>query len=179
MIPLRLRELKAASLRALKTVGGFQLLLDSPWRRKRLLILCYHGISLRDEHEWNPRLYMTPSALETRLGILRDAGCAVLPLHTAVEQLYAGALPPRAVALTFDDGYVDFCVQAYPLLKKYHMPATVYLRRSVRHRPADLPSRRRLHVVEGPHTDGRSLRTRRHRRRGVRPARREWPPPRI
>jgi peptidoglycan/xylan/chitin deacetylase (PgdA/CDA1 family) len=127
MFPVPLRELKAASLRAFKTVGGFQLLLDSPWRRKRLLILCYHGISLRDEHEWNPRLYMTPAALETRLGILRDAGCAVLPLHTAVEQLYAGALPPRAVALTFDDGYVDFCVQAYPLLKKYDMPAAVYL----------------------------------------------------
>jgi peptidoglycan/xylan/chitin deacetylase (PgdA/CDA1 family) len=82
---------------------------------------------MRDEHEWNPRLYLSPAALETRLRILRDTGCAVLPLDAAVEQLYAGALPPRAVALTFDDGYVDFCEQAWPLLQKYEMPATVYL----------------------------------------------------
>jgi peptidoglycan/xylan/chitin deacetylase (PgdA/CDA1 family) len=127
MLPIRLRELKSVSLRALKTVGGFHLLLRSPWRRRRLLILCYHGVSMRDEHEWNPRLYMAPAALETRLRVLRDTGCAVLPLEAAVEQLYAGTLPPRAVALTFDDGYVDFCEQAWPLLKKYDMPATVYL----------------------------------------------------
>jgi peptidoglycan/xylan/chitin deacetylase (PgdA/CDA1 family) len=127
MRSIRLRELKSVSLHALKTVGGFRFLLRSPWRRRRLLILCYHGVSIRDEHEWNPTLYMPPSALETRLRILRDTGCAVLPLATAVEQLYAGALPPRAVALTFDDGYVDFCDQAWPLLKKYEMPATVYL----------------------------------------------------
>jgi peptidoglycan/xylan/chitin deacetylase (PgdA/CDA1 family) len=127
MLPIRLRELKSVSLRALKTVGGFHLLRRSPWRRRRLLILCYHGVSMRDEHEWNPRLYMAPSALEARLRLLRDTGCAVLPLDTAVEQLYAGTLPPRAVALTFDDGYVDFCEQAWPLLKKYDMPATVYL----------------------------------------------------
>jgi len=127
MRAIRMRELKSVSLHALKTVGGFHLLLRSPWRRRRLLILCYHGVSTRDEHEWNPRLYMPPSALESRLRILRDTGSTVLPLNLAVEQLYAGTLPPRAVALTFDDGYVDFCEKAWPLLKKYDMPATVYL----------------------------------------------------
>jgi peptidoglycan/xylan/chitin deacetylase (PgdA/CDA1 family) len=127
MLPIRMRELKSVSLRVLKTVGGFHLLLRSPWRSRRLLILGYHGVSMHDEDEWNPRLYMKPSALETRLRILRDTGCAVLPLEGAVRQLYAGTLPPRAVALTFDDGYVDFCELARPLLKKYDMPATVYL----------------------------------------------------
>lgn len=127
MLPIRMRELKNVSLRALKTVGGFHLLLRSQWRSRRLLILGYHGVSMRDEDEWNPRLYMKPSALEMRLRILRDTGCAVLPLEAAVQQLYAGTLPPRAVALTFDDGYVDFCELAWPLLKKYEMPATVYL----------------------------------------------------
>jgi peptidoglycan/xylan/chitin deacetylase (PgdA/CDA1 family) len=127
VLATRFRDIKVASLRAFKTVGGFEWLLRSAWRRKRLLILCYHGVSLRDEHEWNPSLYMAPSALESRLRILRDAGCAVLPLNAAVERLYAGVLPPRAVALTFDDGYVDFHERAYPLLKQYGMPATVYL----------------------------------------------------
>jgi len=121
------RGLKQVSLQAIKSLGGFHLLLDSAWRRKRLLILCYHGISLSDEHEWNPRFYMPKKALERRLEILRASRCAVLPLGDAVQRLYAGSLPARSVVVTFDDGYFDFYQQAYPLLREFDIPATVYL----------------------------------------------------
>jgi peptidoglycan/xylan/chitin deacetylase (PgdA/CDA1 family) len=122
-----LRRLKRASLQTIHSVGGFNLLLDSAWRRKRLLILCYHGVSIADEHEWHPALYMPPAALRARLEILRTSRCTVLPLGDAVARLYAGTLPDRSVVLTFDDGYVDFREQAYPLLREYDIPATVYL----------------------------------------------------
>jgi peptidoglycan/xylan/chitin deacetylase (PgdA/CDA1 family) len=127
MAVVTLRSGKVAALRALKAAGGFQAVMNSRWRRRRLLILCYHGVSLHDEHEWNPTLYIAPAALRARLRLLQALGCSVLPLDDAVKCLYANQLPSRSVVLTFDDGYVDFERQAYPLLQEFGMPATVYL----------------------------------------------------
>ena len=121
-----LRKAKLAALGLLKGAGAFRTFANSDWRRERLLILCYHGISLEDEHLWRPRLYMTAELLESRLESLRAMQCSVLPLGEALTRLRLGDLPPRSVAITFDDGTYDFYKQAYPLLKKHAFPATVY-----------------------------------------------------
>lgn len=124
---IALRPFKRVALQALHRTGGFTLVADSEWRRQRLLILCYHGVSLDDEHLWNGALYMPPDMFEQRLRLLRSMRCAVLPLAEAIERLYSGTLPARSVALTFDDGYHDFVAAAHPLLKQYGVPSTVYL----------------------------------------------------
>ncbi len=121
-----LRRAKLAALELLKGTGAFNVVANSAWRRERLLILCYHGISLEDEHLWRPRLYMTAELLATRLETLRAMRCSVLPLVEALTRLRRGDLPRRSVAITFDDGTYDFYNQAYPLLKKYGFPTTVY-----------------------------------------------------
>jgi len=100
---------------------------SSMLRRHRLLILCYHGVALEDEHEWDPELYVTQGHLRRRLTILRETGCSVLPLGEALERCAADTLPERAVALTFDDGFADFAVRAVPVLRELDMRATVYL----------------------------------------------------
>src|SRR5205085_8792593 len=96
-------------------------------RSREVLILCYHGISLDDEHEWAPGLFMNARLFESRLARLRRGGYSVLALGDAVARLRSGTLPQRSVAITFDDGNVDFYRLAWPLLKHYGMPATVYL----------------------------------------------------
>jgi peptidoglycan/xylan/chitin deacetylase (PgdA/CDA1 family) len=121
-----LAALKLATLSVLKNARVFDLVADSAWRRKRLLILCYHGISLEDEHLWRPGLYMSPEILEQRLEVLKNRGYSVLPLAEALPRLRAGDLPWRSVALTFDDGAYDFYKQAYPRLKSFGFPVTVY-----------------------------------------------------
>ena len=121
-----LRNAKLATLGVLRRTGVFDLVANSEWRRNRLLILCYHGTSLEDEHEWRPALYMAPQVLEQRLQALRSMRCSVLPLEEALQRLHSRDLPPRSVAVTFDDGAYDFYRQALPLLKKYELPVTVY-----------------------------------------------------
>src|ERR1700733_2398425 len=121
------RQLRHAALTLLKGTGVFTRIKDSEWRRQRLLILCYHGISVDDEHRWDSSLLMSPEQFAMRLKALSDGNYAVLPLGEALERLHRNDLPPRSVALTFDDGGYDFHRQAWPLLKQYGMPATVYL----------------------------------------------------
>jgi peptidoglycan/xylan/chitin deacetylase (PgdA/CDA1 family) len=102
------------------------LVAGSSWRRERLLILCYHWLSYRDEHLADPT-YITPDFFRRRLQRLRDGGFAVLPLREALDRLNKGTLPSKAVAITFDDGTRDFADLALPILREFSMPATVYV----------------------------------------------------
>jgi peptidoglycan/xylan/chitin deacetylase (PgdA/CDA1 family) len=122
-----LKKLKQATLGSLKTSGAFTLVHNSKWRRQRLLILTYHGISLSDEHIWNGSHFMSADVFRTRLQLLKKSCCVVLPLDEAVKRLYANDLPDRAVAITFDDGTSDFYTKAFPLLKEFEFPVTLYL----------------------------------------------------
>jgi peptidoglycan/xylan/chitin deacetylase (PgdA/CDA1 family) len=119
--------LRRTALKTLKTAGVFHLVHNSSWRRQRLLILCYHGVALEDEHLWRPYLYMSRELLERRLEILQRGNYTVLPLDEGVERLFRKDLPPRSVALTFDDGTYDFYKLAFPLIKRFALPVTVYL----------------------------------------------------
>ena len=47
-----LGHVKAAFVYGLKASSVLRAVAATDWRRQRLLVLCYHGISLRDEHEW-------------------------------------------------------------------------------------------------------------------------------
>ncbi len=121
------KRAKRAALGALAFSGLFRAVARSAWRRARLVILCYHGISLADEHLWDPTLYMSAEDFARRLEILKRGGYRVLPLAEAIERMYAGDLPPQSVAITFDDGGYDFYARAWPLLRAFGYPATVYL----------------------------------------------------
>ncbi|GHU29347.1 polysaccharide deacetylase [Betaproteobacteria bacterium] len=51
----------------------------------------------------------------------------VLPLNEAIAALCAGALPPRAAAITFDDGYANGYHHALPVLQRYGLSATFFV----------------------------------------------------
>lgn len=121
-----LRSAKGFVLKMANRTGMSSALAATRWRRERLLVLCYHGISQDDEHEWSD-LYISPERLEQRLELLKKLDTTVMPLDKAVDGLYAGELPQRAVSITFDDGACDFALKAVPILKAAGMHSTLYL----------------------------------------------------
>lgn len=122
-----LRKLKFGVLASASRIGITALMRNTRWRNRRLLILCYHGVALQDEHIWNPHLYMEQTVFRARMEHLRRVRCNVLPLPEALERLRRDDLPERSVAVTFDDGWYDFHERALPVLREFAIPATVYL----------------------------------------------------
>lgn len=117
----------SAGLKTLQTTGVFKAAANSARRGERLLILCYHGLSLNAEHEWRPDLFITPETFRRRLQHLRDVNASVLPLDEAIVRMHNKSLPPRSVVITFDDGFYDFFVHGQPILAEFSFPCTLYL----------------------------------------------------
>src|SRR5690242_19740091 len=99
------KEMQRVVLKTLRAGGVLNVIAASRWRRRRLLVLCYHGIALRDEHIWSDLFYITPEHFRAHMEILRRTRANVLGLDDALALLEAGALPDRSVVITFDDGF--------------------------------------------------------------------------
>jgi peptidoglycan/xylan/chitin deacetylase (PgdA/CDA1 family) len=117
--------IKQLILGSARSLGIYHVINRSKWRTERLLILCYHGLSIRDEHDWSG-LYVTPQHFRRRIGFLFRNGYSVLPLGEAVTKLREGLLPSKSVAITFDDGFYDFYLHALPVIQEYSVPVTLY-----------------------------------------------------
>lgn len=90
----------------------------------RLCIINYHRVLEFS----NPLLDSEPDVGTFRWQMELLAECFnVLPLSEAVEALRTEAMPPRAVAITFDDGYRSVHDIALPILRELSLPATVFL----------------------------------------------------
>lgn len=97
-------------------------------RRGGALILLYHRVS---PDAGDPRrdpwgLAIQPETFASHLDWL-VTHARVLPLAELDARRRAGALPPRSVAITFDDGYRDNLLRALPALAERQLPATFFL----------------------------------------------------
>lgn len=108
-----------------KAIGLFHL--SRFLMRRRLLILCFHGIALADEHAFRPMLFMRESVFRNRLETIRKNGFPVVSLSEGLSRLSAGQLPPNPITITIDDGFYNALSRAAPILQSYSLPATLYL----------------------------------------------------
>ena len=90
-----------------------------------LPILGYHCVGVS---KGNHVPTVSAEAFERQLACLARHGYRVVGLDEVADGLDRGTpLPRRSVAITFDDGYEETATVAWPLLKRFGMPATVFV----------------------------------------------------
>jgi sugar transferase (PEP-CTERM/EpsH1 system associated) len=96
--------------------------------RHSLTILAYHRVLPLPESLLYPfqSMVMPRDLFEQQIAHLRQH-YTMLPLAEAVDRLRSRDLPPRAVSVTFDDGYRDNFECALPILRKYGIPAIFFV----------------------------------------------------
>jgi peptidoglycan/xylan/chitin deacetylase (PgdA/CDA1 family) len=94
------------------------------YTQPRALVLMYHRVAEPDADIWN--LAVSPAHFEQHLRVLQQLG-NVIPATELVERLQSRTLKRRSIVITFDDGYVDNYLNAYPLLAQYQLPATFFI----------------------------------------------------
>ena len=85
-------------------------------------IITYHSIGYQ-----NDALSVTPENLDRQLAYLKDNHYNVISLDTLVEGIKSNKKFEKTVVITFDDGRKDNYQYAYPILKKYQFPVTIFL----------------------------------------------------
>lgn len=93
-------------------------------------ILMYHYIGFNPDPKDTARdiLSTTPDKFKDEMKFLKDSGYTTITLDTLYAALKKQVkLPDKAIILTFDDGYIDFYYNAYPILKEFNFSATVFI----------------------------------------------------
>lgn len=82
-------------------------------------------------HHINPNsgdmVTVTPEVFDSQMRFLRDSGYRTLTLDEVMRVASGEEFDGRSVVVTFDDGYLDNYVYAFPVLKKYGIKAAVFL----------------------------------------------------
>lgn len=91
-----------------------------PNTNKRIPVLMYHGVS---NETWGiENLFMKTSDFDKQMKYIHDNYETIF-----IEDITKDYSNKKVVALTFDDGYIDFYNNVLPILKKYNLKANLYV----------------------------------------------------
>lgn len=111
--------IKKSLIKLFDKLGIFRLL---QWHnRNQPLILMYHRIT-DEQHAAG----LAPQEFEKQIAYIAQR-FRVVPINILLNELREGTQKPFTLALTFDDGHADFYQQAWPILRKYKLPASLYV----------------------------------------------------
>lgn len=120
---LLLRRWLRMSIVSIVYYSGFSFLINLFNLETKLRILMYHGV------EENPvdSYAVSPAEFDEQMAFLAQH-YHVISLKQWIGYLRGeNASPQKPVVITFDDGFLNNYTEAYSILKKYHLPATVFV----------------------------------------------------
>lgn len=83
-------------------------------RPNRLVVLTYHHVDV-------------PEAFDEQMRYLATNYHVVSMPEVLKVYQHGGRLPSQALMITFDDAYIDFMIHAWPILKRYQLPVTLFV----------------------------------------------------
>ena len=114
---------------ALQHAGIFQVFNTLSKTKNRVFVLMYHRVLpvVHEEESFvQPGMYVSLKAFKRQMAFLKSS-YQVLPLLELVQRLESGKSVGGCCAITFDDGWCDNYIHAFPVLKEFDVPATIFL----------------------------------------------------
>jgi peptidoglycan/xylan/chitin deacetylase (PgdA/CDA1 family)/SAM-dependent methyltransferase len=99
------------------------------WVSQQVPILMYHRIASNGPEALSP-YRVSPDRFERQLAYLQRYGYTGLTMGEFHDSWFSRGLQPapgKPIVLTFDDAYLDFYENAWPLIRKYGFKATVFV----------------------------------------------------
>jgi peptidoglycan/xylan/chitin deacetylase (PgdA/CDA1 family) len=93
-------------------------------RSAKVIVLCYHRF------EDNPRdsLATAPAEFRAQMKELKDNGIEVVPMKGLLAwRRGEKSIPPKSAVITIDDGYISGYAVAWPILKEFGYPFTMFI----------------------------------------------------
>jgi len=91
----------------------------------QVIIFCYHRLVDKVRY---PGTEITPAAFEAQMKELKDRGITVIPMQDLLAWKRGEKnIPPRCAVVTFDDGWKSQYEVAWPIMKKFEYPFTMFI----------------------------------------------------
>ena len=117
-------------LRVLQHIGRTHILVFDagspriqPFTGSKFVVLCYHRVGTQGFPSFSK---LDPHIFEAQMRYL-SRRYRIVPLSQMCREIRDKVQVQPTVAVTFDDGYRDLYTYAFPVLRKYRIPATIYL----------------------------------------------------
>lgn len=98
-----------------------------PGRAGSLAVVTYHRVADPPRGAPHASLFVSPGDLESHVDAVRRRYTVISAEDLLDARSGRRRLPRHALMLTFDDAYIDFATNAWPILRERSLPATLFV----------------------------------------------------